>query len=333
MKLNIRTNAIEGLLIAMLLFINGIVIGNAKDADYPTKPISVYIPFAEGGTTGLVVRPLADAAAKILGQPFVLVYKPGGAGVLCGVTVMNSAPDGYSLGIIASGWAFVAPFSEEAPYKDLSRLSMIMNFGGNLYAVMVRDDSPWNTWKEFIDWAKHNPRAAKIGVPGGKTVTSQGLVFGQVEMRENVVFTYVPLKGSADILTNILGGHINVFGSTIDSGTMQYVKEGKLRILTYLAKEKIPGYENIPSLHELYGFSLPNMLGFVGPKGIPEDIRKKLEDALCRSMNNPEFIRAMNQVYAPIIYMDSVKMKQFVDDTLRVTSPILKTLKASEVKK
>jgi tripartite-type tricarboxylate transporter receptor subunit TctC len=148
-----------------------------------------------------------------------------------------------------------------------------------------------------------------------------------------VEFTYVPLKGSADILTNILGGHINVFGSTIDSGTMQYVKEGRLRILTYLAREKIPGYENIPSIQELYGFSLPNMLGFVGPKGIPENIRQKLEDALSKAMNDPVFIRTMNQVYAPIIYMDSVKMKTFVDDTLAVTGPIMKTLKATEVRK
>ncbi len=330
----IRRRLIIGLFLVYVFSVHGIDLAESKDPDYPTKPITLNLPFAAGGTTGTVVRPLTDAASKLLGQqPFVIVHKPGGGGILCAVTVMNAPPDGYTLGTVGAGMVFVAPFSDECPYKDLSGFSMIMNFGGYNYPVMVRGDAPWKTWKEFIEWAKQNPKAAKVAITGGKMVTSQGLVFGQVEMREQVEFTYIPLKGSAEVLSSILGGHTNVFGSSVDSGTMQYVKEGKLRILTYLAKEKIQGYENIPSMQELYGFSLPNILGIIGPKGLPNYIQKKLEDAFTKAIKDPDFINIMERMYMPIVYMDGIQMKKYVDETLLKVGAVMKVLKAEEMKK
>jgi tripartite-type tricarboxylate transporter receptor subunit TctC len=324
---------IVGLLLVCIFCVYSIDLAEAEDPDYPTKSITLYLPFAAGGTTGTVVRPLTDAASKLLGQQFVIVPKPGGGGILCAVTVMNAPPDGYILGTVGAGMVFVAPFSDGSPYKDLSGFSMIMNFGGYNYPVMVRGDAPWKTWKEFIEWARQNPKAAKVGITGGKMVTSQGLVFGQVEMREHVEFTYIPLKGSAEVLSSILGGHTNLFGSSIDAGTMQYVKEGKLRILTYLAKEKIPGYEKIPSMQELYGFSLPNILGIVGPKGLSNHILKKLEDAFTKAIKDPDFVNVMERMYMPIVYMDAVQMKKYVDETLSKVGATMKILKAEEMKK
>ncbi len=321
------------LLVVSVFSLCGMDRAESKDPDYPTKSITLNLPFAAGGTTGSVVRPLTEAAGKSLGQQFVIVHKPGGGGILCAVTVMNSAPDGYTLGTVGAGMVFVAPFSEECPYKDLSGLSMIMNFGGYNYPVMVRGDSPWKTWKDFIEWAKQNPKAAKVGITGGKMVTSQGLILGQIEMREQVEFTYIPLKGSAETLSSILGGHTNLFGSSVDAGTMQYVKEGKLRILTYLAKEKIPGYENIPSTQDLYGFSLPNILGVVGPKGLPPSVQKKLEDAFTKAIKDPDFVNIMERMYMPIVYMDGAQMKKYTDETLAKVGGIMKVLKAEEMKK
>jgi tripartite-type tricarboxylate transporter receptor subunit TctC len=333
MKRKIEKFLIIGLLVVWIFSVHSINLAESKDPDYPTKSISLNLPFAAGGTTGAVVRPLTEAAGKSLGQQFVIVHKPGGGGILCAVTVMNATPDGYTLATVGAGMVFVAPFSEDSPYKDLSGLSMIMNFAGYNYPVMVRGDSPWQTWKEFIEWARRNPKAAKVGITGGKMVTSQGLVFGQIEMREQVEFTYIPLKGSAEVLSSILGGHTNLFGSTIDPGTMQYVKEGKLRILTYLAKEKIQGYENIPSTQDLYGFSLPNILGIVGPKGLPNYILKKLEDAFTKAVKDPDFVNIMERMYMPVLYMDSIQMKKYVDETLPKVGSIMKILKAEEAKR
>jgi tripartite-type tricarboxylate transporter receptor subunit TctC len=126
-----------------ILLYQSINMASAKDPDYPTKPITFIISFGAGGT-------IAAAA------------------------VMGAKPDGYTLGTILTSAAFVAPFSGEAPYKDLSAFTMIANYGNNVYPLMVMNDAPWNTWKEFIEWARKNPRGAKIAITGARSVASQG---------------------------------------------------------------------------------------------------------------------------------------------------------------
>ena len=327
-----RFMGVVGLLGAFLFLFQSGFSAEAKDPDYPVKPITCYIAFGVGGTTDLTSRAFIEAAAKHLGQPAVPVNKPGAGGTLTGMAVLSSKPDGYSLGIATPSNVFIAPFSAESPYKDLSGFTMIANFGNYVYPLMVRTDAPWKTWKEFMDWAKKNPRGAKIAITGAKSVASQGFVLWQVEQREKVEFTIVPQKSSAEILASTLGGHVTMYGSTSDPSTVPYIKEGKLRILSYLGTEKVPGYENVPSLQELYGFSIPNLLGVFGPKNLPEYVLQKLDDAFAKAVKEPEFISVMNRMYTPIVYMNRAQMNKYVEETLPKAGEILKALKAEEAK-
>ncbi len=304
----------------------------AKDPDYPTKPINYYIAFGVGGTTDLTSRAFGDAVSKYIGQPFIHINKPGAGGTLTAMAVMSAKPDGYSLGICSPSNVFVAPFSDESPYKDLSGFTFIGNFGNYVYPLMVRTDAPWKTWKEFMEWVKKNPRAAKIAITGARAVASQGLVLWQVEKKEQVEFTYVPMKSSAEILSATLGGHVTMYGSTVDPSTVPYLKEGKLRILSYLGKDKVPGYEDVPSLYELYGVSIPNLLGVFGPKGLPDYVLKKLEDAFAKAIKDPDFVSVMTRMYTPIIYMDRTQMNKYVDETYPKCGEIMKLLKAEDAK-
>ena len=305
---------------------------STKDPDFPTKPITLYIQFGAGGTMDLAGRAFSAAAGKYIGQSFVPVNKPGAGGTIASMAVMTAKPDGYTLGVVAASSAFVAPFSGEAPYKDLTGFTMIMNFGYYVYPLIVRADAPWKTWQEFVEWARKNPRGAKIGITGARTVASQGLVLWQVEKREQVEFTYIPLKSSAEVLSATLGGHITMYGSTIDTSTMPYIKEGKLRILSYLSNEKAPGYENIPSTQDLYGFSLPNLLGIFGPKGLPDYALNKLDDAFAKAVKDPDFINVMNQMYMSVVYMNRAQMSKYVEETYLKCGEIMKMLKEEEVK-
>ncbi len=314
------------------LFFQSIDLTSAKDPDYPTKPITCYIAFGAGGTTDLTSRAFIEATAKHVGQSFIPVNKPGAGGTLTAMAVMSSKPDGYSLGIASPSNVFVAPFSDESPYKDLSGFTMIVNFGNYVYPLMVRTDAPWKTWKEFIEWARKNPRAAKIAITGAKSVASQGFVLWQVEQREKVQFTIIPQKSSAEILSSTLGGHVTMYGSTVDPSTVPYLKEGKLRILSYLGRDKVPGYENVPSIYEMYGFAIPNLLGIFGPKGLPEYILKKLDDAFAKAVKDPDFVNVMNQMYTPIVYMNRAHMNKYVEETLPKAGEIMKALKAEEAK-
>ena len=333
MKKKIRRDWIIILALGVWIFLfQNIDLAQAKDPDYPTRPITFYIQMGPGGASDITSRAFINAASKHLGQTISPVNKPGAGGALAAMVVMNSKPDGYTLGLIATSGAFVAPFSDETPYKDLSGFTMIVNYGYYIYPIMVRSDAPWKTWKEFIEWSRKNPRGAKIGNTGARSVSSQGLVLWQVEKREQVEFTYITFKSSAEVLNAILGGHVNMFANVVDPLTVPYINEGKFRILSYGGSEKVPGYENIPSFQELYGFSIPNLLGIFGPKGLPDYVLKKLDDAFAKAVKDPEFIKVMNQMYMPVHYMGRAQVSKHVEETFPKIGEIMKGLKAEEAK-
>jgi tripartite-type tricarboxylate transporter receptor subunit TctC len=111
-----------------------------------------------------------------------------------------------------------------------------------------------------------------------------------------------------------------------------YIKEGKLRVLSYLGKDKVPGYEDVPSLYELYGFAIPNLLGIFGPKGLPDYVLKKLDDAFAKAVKDSDFVSVMNRMYTPIVYMDRTQMNKYIEETLPKVGEIMKILKAEEAK-
>jgi len=335
MKKNVkRIFFVIGVFGLWFFLLHGVDVASAKDPDYPTKPITFYIAFGAGGTTDLTSRAFSEAAAKYIGQSFTPVNKPGAGGTLTAMAVMTAKPDGYTLGICSPSNVFIAPYSEESPYKDLSGFTFVANFGNYVYPLMVRTDAPWKTWKEFIEWVRKNPRAAKIAITGARSVASQGYVLWQVEQREQVEFTYIPQKSSAEILSSTLGGHVTMYGSTVDPSTVPYLKEGKLRILSYLGAHKVPGYEDVPSLPELYGseVAIPNLLGVFGPKGLPDYVLKKLDDAFAKAAKDPDFVSVMNRMYTPIVYMDRAQINKYVEETLPKVGKVIKIIKAEEAK-
>ena len=301
-------------------------------ADYPTRPINFLIPYGAGGATDLAIRALADGTSKFLGQPFVPINKGGAGGTLAAMNVMTAKPDGYTIGGNSTSNLSVAPFADDNPYKDLNGFTQIANFGNYVWTVMVRDDAPWKTWKEFIDWARKNPGAAKIGISGARSNTIRGLCFWLIERKENVKFTYIPLKGTADLMTTLLGGHTNVSGSAADTVTVPYLKTKKIRILLYMCDLKLPGTENVPTLEELYGFKVPNIMGVFAPKGIPEPILQKLDNAFANGVKDPGFVKVMNQMHMPIVYMNRPEMTKYVDSTTQKTGELIKWLKEEDAK-
>jgi len=323
---------IIGLIGSWFFLLQNIDLAMAKDPEYPTKPIEFYITMSPGGTTDLASRAIINAASKHLGQPFIPINKLGGQGTIAAMAVKTAKPDGYSIGVISSSTAFVPPFSEGAPYKDLKGFTWIMNFGTYIWPLIIKGDAPWKNWKEFIEWAKKNPRATKIGITGAKTADYKGLVLWQVEKQEKAEFTYLPFKGSPEVLSAILGGHINLYASTVDVSTMSYIKEGKLRLLAYSGIYKVPGYEDIPSMRELYGFKIPDLLAVYGPQGLPDYVVKKLEDAFAKAVKDPEFVKVMDRMHMPVLYMDRANLVKHVEEWFSKTAKIYEGVKAEEAK-
>jgi tripartite-type tricarboxylate transporter receptor subunit TctC len=304
----------------------------AKDPEYPVKTITCYIPFGAGGTTNMGSRAFVEAASKFLGQRIIPVDRPGAGGTLAAMAVLSAKPDGYTLGIATGSNIFAAPFSGDSPYKDLSGFTMIVNFGRHIFGYMVRGDAPYRDWKEFIEWAKKNPRGVKIGLAGARSVSIAGVPLYLVEKREHFEFTYLSFKSSAEILTALLGGHINGYASTIDASILEFVQAGKIRILAYMGAEKVPGYENINSYHELYGFSMPVMFGIIGQKGMPENVLRILDGAFAKAVVDPDFLKVMDRIQTPVSYMDRGQITKYVEETFTKVGEIVKALKAEEAK-
>jgi len=304
----------------------------AKDPDYPTKPITFYIPYAAGGMTDVAVRPLLEAVGKHLGQPIIPINKPGGGASIGAMAVMNAKPNGYTLGACAGAQALVQPHTGEVPYKDLSGFTFIMNFSRYVVPVVVRSDAPYKTWKEFIEWAKQHPRATKVGLPGSRSGTPQGIALWEFEQKEKVALTYIPFKGSADSLSAILGGHITMETIGIDPPRMPYLKEGKLRILAYLSKEKVPGYEDFASFEELYGIIFASIMGVWGPGNLPQYVLGRLDDGFAKGVRDPHFTAMMNRVSMPVVYLNRKDLNRYVMEVFPRVGEAVKKLRAQEAK-
>ncbi len=306
--------------------------GMAADPKYPTKPIEFLITMAPGGTMDISCRALCEAASKHLGQAIMPINKPAAGGALVATIIKESKPDGYRIGILSRPAAFVIPFAEKVSYDPATDFTSIIYFGDYVDILMVRGDSPWKTWKELIDWAKKHPGEIKIGMPGAKYMQVQGIALGQIELKENVKFTYIPFKGASETLTALLGGNIDVYSTTVGPSTMDYLKTGKLRILAFAGKIKLPGYENIPSTEELYKVSVCNLIGVVGPGGMPSYITKTLIDAFQKAIKDPAFVDVMQKMYTPIVDITGDEMGKYIVKTYKEQKEVYELLKKEEAK-
>lgn len=246
---------------------------------------------------------------------------------------MNAKPDGYTLGSCTSSAMYVMPHAAECPYKDLSGFTFIVNFSSHVLPVIVRSDAPFKTWKEFINWAKQKPkRAAKIGAPGGRSQNPNAMVLWEVEQKEQLEFGIVVFPGSGESLSALLGGHIDMDVTGLTSQVVPHIKEGKLRILAYESKGKLPGYEEFPSFYELYGIEFSTPMGIWGPKGLPNYVLEKLEDAFAKGVKDPNYINVMSRLYYPIVYMNTAEFNKEVNEAFPKYGQRLKTLRAEEAK-
>jgi tripartite-type tricarboxylate transporter receptor subunit TctC len=303
-----------------------------QEATYPNRSIDFLIGFGPGGTTDLTYRAFCTAASKHLGQTIVPINAPGAGSALAAAKIAAAKPDGYTLGGGTTSNALIAPFAPNNPYKSLDSFTFIANIGQYKYAMIVSNDAPWKDWKEFMTYAKKNPGAVKVGLPGAKTNMTQGLVLSIAEKKEKAKFVYVPFKSGPEVLAAVLGKHVTLFPCTLDANVMSFVKSGKARLLAFLDL-KLKGYENIPSLKEIYGLKvIPNIKTIWGPKGLPISVVKKLEAASEKATKDRDFINVMERFYISVVYMNSQEITKDAKRAFAEVGEIIKTLRAEEKK-
>lgn len=274
----------------------------ASAAEFPERPVSLVVPWPAGGAADSVLRGLAQATTPFLGQSIIVENKPGVAGTLGPAMMARSAkPDGYTISQVTLT-QFRLPHMQQVNFDPLEDFTYIIGLSGYTFGVVVRADSPWQTWDDFIAYAEANPDAVTYG--SGGAGSSHHIAMEAIAEKTGVTWTHIPFKGSSENLSALLGGHI--MASADSTGWAPYVESGQLRLLVTFGPERAKKWPNVPTLREKgYDLVFDSPYGLAGPAGMPEDVVKKLHDAFKQGLESPQFAKVMDTFDQTNRYMDT----------------------------
>ncbi len=261
-------------------------------ADFPTRPVTLIVPFPAGTATDIFLRVLAETTSKYLGQPVIVENKPGGAGTVGPATMAATAkPDGYTIAPMLITM-FRYPHMMKVSFDPLKDFTYILNVSAYTFGVVVRKDAPWKTFNELVAYAKANPGKVTYSTPGtGGTTHITMEIFGQ---RYGIKWIHVPMKGSSESIPALLGGHVMCDANAPLWGPL--VDSGDLRLLVTWGDKRTKHWPNVPTLKELgYNVVSNSPWGLAGPKGLDPKVVKILHDAFKKGMEDPAFVKILEK--------------------------------------
>jgi tripartite-type tricarboxylate transporter receptor subunit TctC len=310
-------------------FLFAFVAVGAGAADFPTKPVTLIIPWPAGGTTDVAMRAIAESASRHLGQPIVIDNKPGASGILGPSTmVANAKPDGYTISQIPIT-VFRLPHITKAAFDPTKDFTYIAHLTGYTFGVVVKADSPWKTFRELLDDAKANPGKITYASPGAGT--SLHIAMEQIALREGIKWTHVPFKGNAETNAAVLGGHVSASADSTGWGPL--VNSGELRLLVTWGAQRTKNWPNVPTLKEV-GIDMvaDSPFGIAGPKGMDPKVVKILHDAFKKAINDPAIVATLAKFDMVPNYMDTPTYQKFAMEKILEEKAIVAKLGLSNNK-
>jgi len=279
---------------------------------YPSKPITLIVPFPPGGVADIVGRPFADALSRELKQPVVIENKPGaGGGIGMGV-VAKAKPDGYTL-LLALSSISILPEADKvlgrAPLYQLDQFTPIARLTADPTVLAVRADSRWKSLQEFIDDARKRPGAITYGSSG-----NYGTMHVPMEMfahSAGLKMLHVPFTGGGPAVVALLGGQVDAL-STGPSTVLQHVKAGKVRVLASWGDHRLASLPDVRTLSESgYDAVFFQWSALFAPAATPEPVVARLREAARVAAADPKFVGTLQTVETPVQYLDAPQMRRF----------------------
>ncbi len=282
--------------------------GTAHAQNFPSRPVTLIVPWPAGGTTDVAMRSLALATEKHLGQSIVIENKAGAAGTLGPANMAASAkPDGYTLSQMPIT-VFRYPFMAKTSFDPAKDFTYVIGLTGYTFGVVVRDDAPWKSFQELLADAKANPTKINYGTPGAGT--SLHITMEQIATLKGLKWTHVPFKGNAEGMNALLGGHIHALADS--TGWAPLVDSGKLRLLVIWSANRSKRWPNAPTLKEAGIDMVSNSpFGLAGPKGMDPKVVKVLHDAFRKGMLEPSYAETMTKFDQELFYLNSEDYQRF----------------------
>ncbi|MNV21930.1 Tripartite tricarboxylate transporter family receptor [compost metagenome] len=279
--------------------------------------IRIVVPYAAGGPLDMSARLLAEGIQKTTSKVVIVENKPGAAGTIGASDVARSRPDGSSLLFTTGGHTTLPALQAKMQYdaqKDFTPISQLTVSPG--FVLLVPATSPYKTVKQLIDAAKAKPGVLSYGSAGtGNTTHIVGALFARAA---GVEMIHVPYKGSAPIVTDMLGNQITMtfLGGLI---AKPYVETGRLRALAIAGDERSPEFPDVPSFSEigLRGVDVPAWSGLLGPKGIPDALLQRIYVTVQEGAKNPAFVADAAKQGAKIVTTSPAKFASYIDSEIR----------------
>ena len=306
----------------------------AGQESFPTRPITVVNPYPPGGQADLAGRPFVAALEKVLKQPVVLTNKSGAAGAVGMQSVAVAKPDGYTLLSTVPSLHTLPEVDKlfgRTPTFTRDQFAPIARLNAEPLVVAVHAERPWKSMKELIDDAKKRPGEiifASAGIYGATHVPMEMILqaAGGVKMR------HLPTAGGGPATTAVLGGHADLWASTIGPAT-PHIRSGKIRPLAVTSLKRNEYFPDVPTLKELgYDVEYSLWIGLFAPKATPPAVVKALRDATRQAVEDPAFKSALEKISSAVAYQDADEFKTWLDADASRLADTIKKIGKVEVK-
>jgi tripartite-type tricarboxylate transporter receptor subunit TctC len=280
--------------------------------NYPVKPIRWIVPYAAGGGTDIVARPIALKLGEVLGQPIVYENRAGAGGLIAGEMVARSTPDGYTLLVGASNThIFATLLNDKIPYDPVKDYAPITTFAIVPNMLVARPSFPAKSIQELVSYAKANPGKINFASSGNGAAGHLGLVL--FCDRTGITVTHVPYKGAGPATAALLGGESDLLLSNV-SNFLAHLKAGRLRALGIASEKRVAVLPDVPTFAES---GVPDVIsgsfyGLLAPAGTPRAIIQKLHAEIAKIIHSPESVARLESVGAVPVGNSPQELREYL---------------------
>ena len=303
-----------------------LVAGSALAQGYPTKPITLVVPAAAGGTTDLAGRMLAQGLSTVTGQQVVVDNKGGGNGAIAASIVKRAPADGYTLLMQYSGFHVISPHLMKQRQWELADFQPIANILSAPQIIVVRDDVPARTLAELVAYAKANPGTLNYASSGNGSL--QHVTGAMLEQQAGIKMVHVPYKGTGPALQDLLAGQVQLTFGTAPP-FMQHIAGGKLRVLAVTGKERLPSLPDAPTTAEA-GYPKVDATSWFAvfvPAAVPKPVVEKLTTDIRAVVQSPAFKQKAQEQGATADYQNPQQLGEKVKADFANWAGVVKTSK------
>jgi tripartite-type tricarboxylate transporter receptor subunit TctC len=299
------------------------VTAHAQPAAYPTKPIKIIVPFPAGGTSDVLARLIGQKLTDSLGQPVIVDNKPGSSGNLGADAVAKSAPDGYTLVLMDVGNLAISPSLYKLPFNVATDFAPVSMVAYSPHLLVVSSQVPAKNTKELIDWVKSQKGKVNYAAAAGMGSATHlaGVMFAQ---KTGVEWGYVPYKGGAQAMTDLIGGQVDVtFNGMV--ATYPHVKSGKIKLIAVSSVKRQASLSDVPTVGETVpGFLTGSWQGLLAPANTPKPIVDKLHSEVQRIMNLPDVKERLTTLGAEPYNMSPAKFSEWLNAEMQSMGKVVK---------